>query len=296
MAGDDPQRATAIAPPTGPRGVWIGDDAALFNHKCDRPEPRGTEYYVSAPCIVLSETGAFQTSSALGDAMGDPAMAVFRNTLAPYTVRDVPGPPSQVLTIRLSPSVVRSMLADVDPAAADSATFSVASAPVPGRTALLHALVRRELARDDPLGIEESVLRLSATVIARLGDRRTRTAVTPKAREHVAAARDLLVRRACEPLRLRDVAARAGCSPWHLARAFHAVVGTTIGRHITRLRLRSALERVLDTDEGLTKIAIESGFADHSHFTSAFRREYGATPSQVRARTARSHGLVETAR
>jgi AraC-like DNA-binding protein len=265
--------------------LWIGDDAALFSHKCDRPDPCGrTEYYVSAPCIVLSERGAFQTSSALGEAVGDPATAVFRNTMSPYTVRDLPGPLGRVLTIRLSPSVVRSMLAEVDPAAADQAMFSIASAPLPGRAALLHALARRELARGDSLGIEESVLRLSAAVINRLQPRRAASTVTPKAREHVAAARDLLMRRACEPLRLRDLAAGSGCSPWHLARAFHAVTGTTVRRHVTRLRLRSALERVLDSDEGLTKIALDSGFADHSHFTSAFHREYGVTPSQVRAR------------
>jgi AraC-like DNA-binding protein len=38
----------------------------------------------------------------------------------------------------------------------------------------------------------------------------------------------------------------------------------------------------------ISAIAYEAGFADLSHFNRAFRRRYGETPSDVRARALRS--------
>jgi AraC-like DNA-binding protein len=111
----------------------------------------------------------------------------------------------------------------------------------------------------------------------------TQAGVTRKTRACVEAAKEMLVRRAAEPIKLEDVAAAAGCSAWHLARSFGAVTGTTIHKHLTRLRLAMGLEQLLDSREGVTSIAVRCGFSDHSHFTAAFRREYGVTPSQVRA-------------
>lgn len=43
-----------------------------------------------------------------------------------------------------------------------------------------------------------------------------------------------------------------------------------------------ALDLLLDTDRGLSTIAHELGFASHSHFTAAFRRMVGVTPTRFR--------------
>jgi len=50
------------------------------------------------------------------------------------------------------------------------------------------------------------------------------------------------------------------------------------------VRLASALEQVLDSSAPLTTVAMELGFATPSHFTAAFRRAYGFTPSALRKR------------
>jgi AraC-like DNA-binding protein len=47
----------------------------------------------------------------------------------------------------------------------------------------------------------------------------------------------------------------------------------------TELRLRHALERLLERREHITQIALDLGFSSHSHFTAAFRRAFGLTPS-----------------
>ena len=48
--------------------------------------------------------------------------------------------------------------------------------------------------------------------------------------------------------------------------------------------------RCLDSDSGLGAIAVDAGFTHHSHFSAAFRRAFGMTPSdgEVRPRHATS--------
>jgi AraC-like DNA-binding protein len=51
-----------------------------------------------------------------------------------------------------------------------------------------------------------------------------------------------------------------------------------------KLRVRRSLELVDRADLTLTSLAMRLHFAHHSHFTSAFRREFGVPPSAVRGR------------
>jgi AraC-like DNA-binding protein len=53
---------------------------------------------------------------------------------------------------------------------------------------------------------------------------------------------------------------------------------------LLRLRLHTSLERVAEPRSDLTVIALDFGFASHSHFTAAFRRTFGLTPSALRRR------------
>jgi AraC-like DNA-binding protein len=71
-------------------------------------------------------------------------------------------------------------------------------------------------------------------------------------------------------------------SPFHLARVFRERAGVPVHRYLTRLRLRAALERLSDGADDLTALALDLGFSSHSHFTDAFRREFGRSPSDVR--------------
>jgi AraC family transcriptional regulator len=52
--------------------------------------------------------------------------------------------------------------------------------------------------------------------------------------------------------------------------------------HCNTLRLRAALEYVPDTSLDLTQISCEVGFSSHSHFTWAFKRQFGVAPSSFR--------------
>lgn len=91
---------------------------------------------------------------------------------------------------------------------------------------------------------------------------------------------------------LGELADLACVSPYHLAHIFREEVGESVYRYVLRSRLAKALNAVLDADTDLTAIALETGFASHSHFTVRFRALFGLAPIELR-RDASSRKIVE---
>ena len=139
--------------------------------------------------------------------------------------------------------------------------------------------------RVDTMQLEE--MALSATYDA-LGDSLPGEAATSgrgRVRERIEEARMLLGRQLDEPLHVTAIAKVLRVSPFHLARQFRDVTGTSMYAYRQSLRLRTAVQRVFE-DPGcdLSAVAADQGFASHSHFTAACRRTFGVTPSALRAR------------
>ena len=109
-----------------------------------------------------------------------------------------------------------------------------------------------------------------------MGDH-NRSAATYTRRVH-----ELIAARFHERLTLHGIAREVGCSPYHLSRLVAADVGVPIYRLVIQLRLRAALDRVLDSREPLSGVAFDAGFASQSHFGDAFRREFGLAPGAAR--------------
>lgn len=93
--------------------------------------------------------------------------------------------------------------------------------------------------------------------------------------------RELIQHRLPRSVHLKELADHLGCSEPYVCRWFHAKAGIPLHRYVLRLRLRLALER-LAANEGLSSLALRCGFSSHSHLTTAFRREFGLSPSRVR--------------
>ena len=61
--------------------------------------------------------------------------------------------------------------------------------------------------------------------------------------------------------------------------------GKTFTHHLLETRLQKAAELLRDPhwhEHRIADVAAEAGFSDLSHFSRAFRRRFGATPSQTR--------------
>lgn len=140
---------------------------------------------------------------------------------------------------------------------------------------------------EEAAAMEEATLELIQAVMDRLdavgagpGPRRVDTEAD---HERVfERARAEIFHRFREPLHLGELARAACASPFHLCRVFKRASGVSVHRYINRLRLLDALEAVVEQDVSLTDLALELGFSSHSHFTHAFHRELGITPSELR--------------
>jgi AraC family transcriptional regulator len=105
-------------------------------------------------------------------------------------------------------------------------------------------------------------------------------------------AEELLRERVGERLGLAELADSVGVHPTHLARAFRARYGLSVGEYGRRLRLAWAAAQLAGGDTPLATIATEAGFADQAHFTRLFKRQVGTTPARYREETQRDVGRV----
>ncbi|HEX7390597.1 MAG TPA: AraC family transcriptional regulator, partial [Acidiphilium sp.] len=81
---------------------------------------------------------------------------------------------------------------------------------------------------------------------------------------------------------LADLAALAGVSRFQLIRGFARDVGMTPHAYLVQVRLR-LVRRLLGTGISPAEAALRAGFADQSHMTRAFVRQFGVTPGRYRA-------------
>ena len=234
--------------------------------------PAGRVFTCDPNCVIMQNAGdVFRTShpGAIGD---ETVWVAFREDV----VLDV----------------VREHDAGVDLRRETPFPFTVAPSD-PGAFLLMRAMFNeacRGLEADSAL-VEETAIGVLRTSVARgfaqagslVGPRRT----TVRAHAEIAeSAKAFMAMRCAERLSIEDVAKHVHVSPFHLCRLFRKHSGLPIHRYLNRLRLRIALERLHERSSDLATLAVELGFASHSHFCDAFRREYGLPPSVMRQRMA----------
>jgi AraC-like DNA-binding protein len=81
---------------------------------------------------------------------------------------------------------------------------------------------------------------------------------------------------------LNSLAAVAGLSVYHFARAFKQSTGGTPHEFIVARKLAKARDLLKDTDLPVSEIAFAVGFSDQSHLSRRFRNEVGTSPGQFR--------------
>lgn len=87
-----------------------------------------------------------------------------------------------------------------------------------------------------------------------------------------------------QPLDLTSLAKSVGVHPTHLCRVYRRFRERTISEAVAGARLQYVARRLTDSEESLTDIAGEAGFADQSHMTKTFKRMTGYPPGEHRRR------------
>lgn len=131
----------------------------------------------------------------------------------------------------------------------------------------------------DRMALDESVLVTLAYLAARHGSRPLATGRHPPP---VALALRRIDDAPERPVTLAELAGLAGVSRFQLLRGFARAVGTTPHAYLLQQRVRLA-RRLLAAGRRPAEAAVEAGFADQSHLTRAFGRQFALTPARYRA-------------
>lgn len=85
-----------------------------------------------------------------------------------------------------------------------------------------------------------------------------------------------------QPISVPALANEAGLSQRHLERLFKQRFSISPREYILRLRVLIAADLLRSTNKGITEIALECGFYDHSSFTRQFKKHHGTLPLKYR--------------
>jgi AraC-like DNA-binding protein len=265
------------------------------------------------PCCSPEEQATFSTLAlplrgvfvkhhgARGNVVADVCHGVFFNAGEPYRVSHPVAGGDCCLAIEPAHDTLREIVAACGNGNGlrDAVAFGHTHAPLTAellaaRKSLQHRLVTRLAA---PLEADETALHLLAAT-TRAASReepapvRDRPRTRARHREIVDATKIALASNPAYGWTLAALAKRVYSSPYHLARMFRRHTGVPLHRYQLLARMAAALDDVLDTSRELAAVGVDLGFSTHSHFTAAFRKTFGATPSALR-RTANGRQALE---
>jgi AraC-like DNA-binding protein len=96
---------------------------------------------------------------------------------------------------------------------------------------------------------------------------------------HLRSARDLMDLRFSEPLDLDRMAAEAGYSKFHFARAYKDAYGETPAHYLTRRRVERAKDLLRSANLTVTEVCMLVGFSSLGSFSMRFSELVGMSPS-----------------
>jgi AraC family transcriptional regulator len=258
------------------RRTLIDIGAVMAEELVARPElpPRGD---IGGRKVVITFAGAFEFQVGRSVTWVDPSRLLFASAGESYVDHHVvPGTGHSSVILTPSDEVLDELWDNAE------SQFAPRAGACPLRVQMLVQFLRRAADRlsAEELGI--AILEESAS------EERRVAAVDPHCvRRAKAALHDCAEGRSS----LTQIASDLGVSAVHLTQSFKRSEGIPLYRYQTHLRLGRALDRLPSQDD-ITDLAFELGFSSHSHFTAAFRSEFGITPSRYRSE-ARAFGRVK---
>jgi AraC-like DNA-binding protein len=244
----------------------------------------------NAHVVVLPFSGLFAKHEAPGrHVLGTPSNAVLIAANTPYRLSFPGAIGDRALVLRFDEALA--------PDETDGGNKTLASnGLLPAQAMMLRNLLWTRLEKHESDRFESEALGLDLLAMSLTSMRQEK----PPSRRPAQARRARALERVKEAIAVAPAAKWnitrlsrvANLSPFHLCHVFREMVGTSIYNYVLHERLAATLDAVLDDDGDLTTIALDAGFASHSHFTTRFRSFFGCTPAALR-RTASARRLGE---
>ncbi|MEH1926475.1 AraC family transcriptional regulator [Nostoc sp.] len=100
--------------------------------------------------------------------------------------------------------------------------------------------------------------------------------------ERIYQAREILLSRLENPPLLLELAQQVGVSDRTLQRGFQRLFDTTVFGYLTDKRMERAKRWLREGNRTVLDVAIMTGYSNPTHFSVAFKRKFGISPSQCR--------------
>jgi AraC family transcriptional regulator len=232
--------------------------------------------------VCFPYRGLFVYHVGADDVVSDANQVVFVSSGEPYRLTEpIAGGYGEVI-VTLSPELLAELVGTSVGGLRFHPLFRRRRRRADERVQLLRArLLYASENRREPLASDELLLELlRCALVADAPAHRP----SPATRRLIARAKEFVEAHAADTLRLDDVARAVGASPAYLTDVFRRHEGLPLHRYAVQLRLARALVELPHAAD-LTALALDLGFSSHSHFTAAFRRAFGCTPSEFREST-----------
>ena len=105
--------------------------------------------------------------------------------------------------------------------------------------------------------------------------------LTSAERDKLFHARHILLHAMDEAPTLADLARTVGLSQTKLKSSFKQLFGAPVFEYLREQRLSAAYEMLISREWNVSEAAVRVGYSSPSHFSQAFRRRYGVSPSAV---------------
>jgi AraC-like DNA-binding protein/ligand-binding sensor protein len=95
-----------------------------------------------------------------------------------------------------------------------------------------------------------------------------------------------------EELTLAGVSKALHMSPFYFCKVFKKWTGITFTNYLSRIRIETAKERLLNPHVRISEVAYEIGFQSLTHFNRVFRKIVGLSPTQYRIKLPAAAGVM----
>jgi AraC family transcriptional regulator len=257
---------------TGTVRAWDCQCQGLCRGKADEEQAPETR-------LAFPYRGVYVHSVGSNDHVADANQMVVANAHEAYRVSHPVAGGDATLALAVDPSTLLEVTPLEYRCTRERPALNRASLRIDARTQFIAAQLRQRLARGSIGQLEAEALALHLVRHA-LGD-----STSPGGRHGSSRpakmADQVKMLLAADPWRrwtLATIAEEVSVTPVYLTDAFRRVEGIPLYRYHLRLRLVFALSVLADCDDLMT-LAIELGFHSHSHFSAAFKKAFGQTPS-----------------
>jgi len=239
--------------------------------------------------VVLPLSGVFARHDAPGrHVIGTPSHAVLVAADTPYRLSFPSAVGDRALLLRFDDAVAHDRSGVCDDGG-DRASHGL----LPARAMMLRNLLWMRLinAEADTFEAEALGLDLLDASLGAMRDGRApvRRSAQSRRLRAIARVKEAVALAPADAWSVAKLARIANLSPFYLCHVFRETVGTSIYDYVLQERLAQTLDAVVDGGGDITAIALDAGFASHSHFTAHFRKFFGCTPTALRRTATAAH-------